>query len=97
MNNTITKKEIIAKVAVQVGLSKTDSKEIFNDLIVVILEILTKYGKLKIHEFGSFIVRQKNKHIGMDFTTMNKIIVAEQKTVLFHPSRKVKKSLNKNV
>ena len=97
MNNTITKKDLIAKLAIQMSLSKAESKKLFNDLIAVIIEMIVKHGTLKIHRFGSFIIRQKNKHMGKNFVTMDKIVLPQYKTVSFRPSKEIKRLLNCNV
>ena len=45
----------------QIGFSKKVSENLFDDILDQIVENLIKYKKLKITNFGTFIVKTKKK------------------------------------
>ena len=61
--NQLTKKNISKKINLIIGFSHLYSKEITNDL-VDILKDLIKTKETKIKNFGSFRVIKKNQRIG---------------------------------
>ena len=61
MRINLTKKDIINSIYMQIGFSKKVSESLFDDILDQIVENLIKYKKLKITNFGTFIVKNKKK------------------------------------
>ncbi len=80
----------------QIGLSKKISEVLFDDIFNLIVENLIKYKKIKISNFGTFILKQKKSRPGYNFMTKEKKIIKERNVVLFRPSKEFKMYINKN-
>ena len=80
----------------QIGLSKKISEVLFDDIFDLIVENLIKYKKIKISNFGTFILKQKKSRPGYNFMTKEKKIIRERNVVLFRPSKEFKMYINKN-
>ena len=78
----------------QIGFSKKISENLFDDMIREIVENLIKYKKLKITNFGTFVVKNKKSRPGYNFKTKETKIITERNVVLFKPSKEFKKFIN---
>tara|TARA_Y100001958_G_C20921892_1_gene335834 strand:- start:215 stop:511 length:297 start_codon:yes stop_codon:yes gene_type:complete len=92
----LTKKDIINSIYMQIGFSKKISESLFDDIFDVIVDNLIKYKKLKISNFGTFILKNKKSRPGYNFKTKEKKIIKERNVVLFKPSKEFKNFVNKN-
>ena len=59
MRINLTKKDIINSIYMQIGFSKKVSENLFDDILDQIVENLVKYRKLKITNFGTFMLKKK--------------------------------------
>ena len=80
----------------QIGFSKKVSENLFDDILNEIVENLIKYKKLKISNFGTFVIKNKKSRPGYNFKTKEKKIIKERNVVLFKPSKEFKKHINVN-
>ena len=96
MRVNLTKKDIINSIYMQIGFSKKISESLFDDIFDVIVDNLIKYKKLKISNFGTFILKNKKSRPGYNFKTKEKKIIKERNVVLFKPSKEFKNFVNKN-
>tara|TARA_B100001741_G_scaffold277774_1_gene249366 strand:- start:1562 stop:1858 length:297 start_codon:yes stop_codon:yes gene_type:complete len=94
MRINLTKKDIINSIYMQIGFSKKISDNLFDDIFECILENLIKYNKLKISNFGTFIIKNKKSRPGLNFKTKQKKIISERNVVLFKPSKNFKEFIN---
>tara|TARA_B100001029_G_C14720463_1_gene264813 strand:+ start:228 stop:524 length:297 start_codon:yes stop_codon:yes gene_type:complete len=92
----LTKKDIINSIYMQIGFSKKVSENLFDDILDEIVVNLIKYKKLKISNFGTFVVKNKKSRPGYNFKTKEKKIIKERNVVLFKPSKEFKKYINVN-
>ena len=79
----------------QIGFSKKVSENLFDDILNEIVENLIKYKKLKISNFGTFVIKNKKSRPGYNFKTKEKKIIKERNVVLFKPSKEFKEFINK--
>ena len=96
MRVNLTKKEIINSIYMQLGFSKKISENLFDDIFDQIVESLIKYGKIKITNFGTFIIKYKKSRPGFNFKTKEKKIISERRVVLFKPAKEFKNFINNN-
>ena len=96
MRINLTKKEIINSIYMQLGFSKKVSEYLLEDFLSIILEELIINGKVKISNFGTFILRYKKSRIGRNPKTLEKKIISERNVILFKPSKELKKFINSN-
>ncbi len=96
MRINLTKKDIINSIYMQIGFSKKISENLFDDILDQIVDNLIKYRKLKITNFGTFIIKNKRSRPGYNFKTKKKKIIPERSVVLFKPSKEFKNFINNN-
>ena len=94
MRQNLTKKEIINSIYMQLGFSKKLIENILEDIFDILLESLKEKGKVKISNFGTFILRHKKSRIGRNPKTKKEAIISERKVILFKPSKFLKNKIN---
>ena len=98
MRVNLTKRDLINSVYMQIGFPKKILDNLLEDFLGIIVENLKKNKKVKISNFGTFILRKKQSRIGRNPLTKEKKIISERNVVLFKPSREFKELVNiKNV
>ena len=78
----------------QLGYSKKLIENLLEDIFEVLLESLKNDGKVKISNFGTFILRHKKSRIGRNPKTKKEAIISERNVILFKPSKYFKKKIN---
>jgi len=94
MRQNLTKKEIVNSIYMQLGYSKKLIENILEDLFDVLLDSLKEKGKVKISNFGTFILRHKKARIGRNPKTKKEAIISERNVILFKPSKILKDKIN---
>ena len=94
MRQNLTKKEIVNSIYMQLGFSKKLIENIIEDLFDIILESLKEKGKVKITNFGTFILRHKKSRVGRNPKTKKEAIIVERNVILFKPSKYLKNKVN---
>ena len=92
--DNITRFHIAESIHNEFGLPKKDCIEFVTDIIDVIIEGLQNSNKVKIHNFGTFIVRNKKSRIGRNPKTKKEVMISERKVISFKASKNVLKYLN---
>ncbi len=86
--------DLIKNLSKKTGYSKSYSKKLLEDF----LKILTKQiilGNFNLKNVGVFKIIFQNERIGRNPKTKKEYIISSRKTVIFSPSRKIIKSLEK--
>ncbi len=94
MRQNLTKKEIINSIYMQLGYSKKLIENILEDIFDILLDNLKLKGKVKISNFGTFILRHKKSRLGRNPKTKKEVIISERNVILFKPSRYLKNKIN---
>jgi len=94
MRINLTKKDLVNLVYMQIGFSKIISENLINEFFSIIVENLKNEKKVKISNFGTFSIRQKNSRIGRNPKTKEVKIISARDVVLFKPSKEFKEILN---
>ncbi len=94
MRINLTKKDIINAIYMQIGFSKKISENLFDDIFEYISKSIIEHKKLKISNFGTFILKRKKSRPGINFKTKQKQIISERNVILFKPSREFKEFIN---
>ncbi len=95
MRDNLTKKDIINAIYMQLGFSKKISENILEDFIEIIISSISKNEKVKISNFGTFILKRKNKRLGRNPKTKESKIISERNVITFKPSKELKNYINK--
>ena len=94
MRINLTKKEIINSIYMQLGFSKKLIENILEDMFEILLDSLKNKGKVKISNFGTFVLRHKKSRVGRNPKTKKEALISERNVVLFKPSRFLKNKIN---
>ena len=94
MRINLTKKEIINSIYMQLGFSKKICENLLEDFFLILLDELIKNKKVKISNFGTFILRHKKSRLGRNPKTLVKSIISERNVILFKPSKELKIYIN---
>ena len=92
--DNITRFHIAESIHNEFGLPKKDCIDFVSDIIDIIIEGLQNSDKVKIHNFGTFIVRYKKSRIGRNPKTKKEVMIDERKVISFKASKNVLKYLN---
>ena len=94
MRQNLTKKEIVNSIYMQLGFSKKLIENIIEDIFEILLENLKTKGKVKISNFGTFILRYKKSRVGRNPKTKKESVISERNVILFKPSKYLKSKIN---
>ena len=92
--DNITRFHIAESIHNEFGLPKKDCIDFVGDIIDIVIEGLKNSDKVKIHNFGTFIVRYKKSRIGRNPKTKKEVMIDERKVISFKASKNVLKYLN---
>ena len=96
MRVNLTKKEIISSIYMQIGYSRKISENLLEDFLSILLDEITNKQKVKIPNFGTFILRHKKSRIGRNPKTLENKVISERKVILFKASKNLKQFINSN-
>ena len=94
MRTNLTKKNIVNSIYMQIGFSKKIAENLLDDILNIIINNLKKHKKIKISNFGTFLLRTKNTRLGRNPKTKEKKIISKRNVVLFKPSNDLKNYIN---
>ena len=92
--NNITRSDIADSIHNEFGLPKKDCIELVSDIVDFIVDGLIINGRVKIHNFGTFLVKSKKSRIGRNPKTKEEVIIQPRNVVAFKPSRNVLNYIN---
>ena len=90
----MTKADIVEKIYAKIGLSKTDSVELVEQVLEIMKATLERGEQLKITGFGKFIVKKKADRRGRNPQTGEEITITARRILTFKPSALLKQSMN---
>lgn len=92
--DNITRDDIAEFINKEFGLTKKDCGNIVNTLIEEIINGLIDNHIVKIHNFGTFKLKQKKARIGRNPKTKEEVIIQPRNVISFTPSKKILKEIN---
>ncbi len=93
--HTMTKAEIIDRVYEEVGgLSKKEAAELVESFFDIVKEELAQGRRIKLSGFGNFVVRDKERRMGLNPRTKQPHPIKERRVVRFKYSQILKTILN---
>lgn len=87
------KKDLIEKLANELGMSKTQTEVMFEEMFAAISKILEDGETVSIPRFGKFEISQTNARVGRNPKTGESIDIPEKNKVKFRPSQKLKEMI----
>ena len=94
IRQNLTKKEIINSIYMQLGYSKKLIENLLEDMFEILLKSLKEKGKVKISNFGTFILRHKKSRVGRNPKTKKEAVISERNVILFKPFKFLKNKIN---
>lgn len=87
---TVSKAELVSKVAEQTGKSRRDVKQVVDSALGEIISSLESGGKVQLTGFGTFEVRKRKARSGVKPGTTEKIKIPASKYPAFKPGKGLK-------
>ncbi len=91
---TITKKELIDRIAEQEGCKRVVAKRVIQGFLDSIIGELAKGNRLEFRDFGVFESKLRAARQAQNPKTMQKVLVPSKRTVKFKVGRVMKKRLH---
>jgi len=84
---TITKKELVERIAQQTALQRNDVKTVVQSFLDAVVEELDRGNRLEFRDFGVFEVRVRAARSAQNPKTLVPVHVPAKRTVRFKPGR----------
>lgn len=96
-NDTLTRLDIAEAIFDRCqGMSKREAKRLVDSVIDEMVGVLCRGETLKLHDFGSFVVRKKGERAGRNPRTGAKVPIEPRKVVVFKASPNMKARVNRS-
>ncbi len=83
----MTKAHLVARVAAQIQLPKTQTEAIVNVFLTSIIDALRRGDKAELRGFGSFRVRQRRPRVGRNPRTGERVSVPTKRVPFLKPGK----------
>ena len=83
----MTKKDIIRRIADDLGRSQVDATPIVQKTLDAIITVLAEEGRVELRNFGVFLVKRRKARQSRNPRTGEPVMVDERVTVAFKPGR----------
>ena len=93
MEKTITKADIVEHLHEQLGLNKTESKQLIEDFFDEIKKSLEKNEDVKLSGFGNFELIDKKPRPGRNPKTGEEVTISARRVVTFRAGNKLRKKI----
>ena len=93
-SDTLTRADLTEAVFQAVGLSRTDSAQMVEDMLEEVCGALSRGETVKLSSFGTFAVRQKSQRMGRNPKTGDEVPIAPRRVLVFRPSHVLKAVIN---
>lgn len=90
----MNKVELVEKVAINAGLTKTQAEAAINAFVETLTDVLKDGDKINLKGFGTFEVREREARTGRNPRTGETMTIAASKVPAFKASSTLKKVVN---
>lgn len=91
---TVTRADLSEAVYRKLGLSRTESAALVEQVLAEICDELARGESVKLSSFGSFIVRNKGQRVGRNPKTGVEVAIEPRRVLVFKPSNVLKARIN---
>ena len=92
--STVTKKELIERLAEQSGLKRQDVRQVVQGLLDEVINELGKGNRLEFRDFGIFDVRERAERVAQNPKTLERVMVPAKRTARFRVGRLMKQCVD---
>jgi integration host factor subunit alpha len=90
---TLTRADLCEAVYQKVGLSRTESAELVEQILDTVRDAAVEGHVVKLSSFGSFVVRSKNERIGRNPKTGEEVPISPRRVMVFKASNVLKQAV----
>jgi len=94
---TMTKRELVIRVANQLGMTQTDVAKIIEGALDMVSHSLAEGHRWELRDFGVLEVKKRASRIGRNPRTGDQVPVPERKVVTFRSGKRMKEIISGNV
>jgi len=91
---TVTKKELVHRIAERTGVTKVVAKEVIQSFLNSIIDELAEGNRLEFREFGVFESRERAARLAQNPRTLEKVPVPAKRIVKFKVGRLMRKKVS---
>lgn len=91
---TITKKDLIDRIASSAGCKRVDVKKVVQNFLDEMISELGKGNRLEFRDFGVFEIKERAPRIAQNPKTLERVAVPAKRTVKFKVGRLLKEQLD---
>jgi len=91
---TVTKKELVHRIAEQTGVTKVVAKDVIQAFLNSIINELAEGNRLEFREFGVFESRERAARLAQNPRTLEKVPVPAKRIVKFKVGRMMRKKVS---
>ena len=91
---TITKKELVHRIAERTGVTKVVAKDVIQSFLNSIIDELAEGNRLEFREFGVFESRERAARLAQNPRTLEKVPVPAKRIVKFKVGRLMRKKVS---
>lgn len=91
---TITKKELVHRIAEKTGVTKVVAKDVIQSFLNAIIDELAEGNRLEFREFGVFESRERAARLAQNPRTLEKVPVPAKRIVKFKVGRLMRKKVS---
>ncbi|MDQ1228764.1 MULTISPECIES: integration host factor subunit alpha [unclassified Sphingomonas] len=84
---TLTRADLAESLHHEVGLSRSDSADVVEQILVEMCDALARGENVKISGFGTFVLRDKGERIGRNPKTGIEVPIAPRRVLTFRASQ----------
>ncbi|HIV78322.1 integration host factor subunit alpha [uncultured Sphingomonas sp.] len=84
---SLTRADLAESLHHEVGLSRSDSAEVVEQILIEMCEALSRGENVKISGFGTFVLRDKGERIGRNPKTGVEVPIAPRRVLTFRASQ----------
>jgi len=92
--NNLKKEDIVKNISANVGTSIFYTAKIVNDIIIILTDGLILKKKIKINNFGTFLLQNKNERLGRNPKNKNTFVISKRIIASFSASNYLKIKIN---
>jgi len=95
-DHTITRADLANAVYNVIGTTRTEASFLVDEVLDRIFETICRGETVKLHNFGKFVIRHKDKRAGRNPRTLEPAEITERRVVQFKASPAMKQKLNRH-
>ena len=84
---TLTRADLAESLHQEVGLSRSDSAQVVEQILVEMCDALSRGENVKISGFGTFLLRDKGERVGRNPKTGVEVPIAPRRVLTFRASQ----------